>query len=73
MSRNTHQCPGRCGKSVRRELFACPPCWWRLPQSLRTAINLAYPRRSTNPAAHRAALADALAWYRANNDPAGGA
>lgn len=61
-----HECPGRCGRAVRCTQLACRVCWWRLPAGLRQAVNLAYGRRSIDPAGHRVALADALAWYRAN-------
>ncbi len=66
---DTHGCSGDCGAWVPRGRLACPPCWYRLPGDLRAAVNEAYRHRSVNPAAHRAALADAMNWYR--NNPKG--
>lgn len=64
-----HACPGRCGRSVGRSLLACRDCWARLPLILRTAVTEGYARirRNRNDGtAHRAAVLEALAWYRDN-------
>ena len=66
MADDTHGCPGDCGAQVPRHQLACKPCWFRLPDALRRAINGAFKRRVTEPAAHRAALAAAVRWYKAN-------
>lgn len=62
-----HDCPGDCGAKVLPNMLACRVCWARLPQDIRRAVNFAYAKRRTQPRLHRAALAEALAWYRANN------
>lgn len=61
-SDTTHACPGRCGQRVPRRLLACREDWWRLPSDLRRAV-LAHKMFTPE---HRAAVADALAWYRAH-------
>lgn len=35
---NEHACPGGCGAVVENRLFACKPCWQRLPHDLRQRI-----------------------------------
>lgn len=70
MTDDTHGCPGDCGARVPKHQLACKPCWFRLPKPLQRALNQAFQRRGQNPAAHRAALAAALDWYRRN--PIGG-
>jgi hypothetical protein len=57
---STHVCPGCRRAQVAWHLFACRPCWYRLPLEKRRAITDAYGR---NPAAHRAAMTDAINWY----------
>jgi hypothetical protein len=56
-----HDCPGGCGSQVPRHLFACKPCWWRLPADLRRPITATH---GVDVRAHRAAMADAMRWYR---------
>lgn len=67
MSQPTHTCPGGCGQAnIPHGRLACPADWKRLPVELRTAIWEAYRQRAANPAAHRAAVADAIDWYQRN-------
>lgn len=61
--KRTHTCPGRCEREVANHMFACPPCWSRLPRDLRQPINDNYLR---DPRAHMLAMADAQRWYREN-------
>jgi hypothetical protein len=75
-----HRCPGLCTplSLVPRALFACRPCWWRLPAVLRNNINNTFEarKRATGAAAHAARLAhagamgDAMRWYRDNKPEA---
>jgi hypothetical protein len=60
---STHTCPGECGNQVPRHHYACRPCWYRLPEHLRTAIRRNHQRKTT---AHAVAMFDAQNWY-ANN------
>jgi hypothetical protein len=60
-----HGCPGGCARQVRVHFYACKPCWFRLPYRLRQPI--LHARQGT--AEHRAAMADAAGWYRANPKP----
>lgn len=64
----THACPGGCGAQVPYRLYACKPCWSRLPAALRQPI-LDTNGRAGNLAAHGAAMADARDWYRAQVAP----
>ncbi len=64
--RTTHTCPCGCGQQVPRHLLACPAGWRRLPADLRLRINAAWRRRRLDPAGHRDAVTEALAWYRDN-------
>jgi hypothetical protein len=68
---DTHTCPGDCGAQVPRRQLACKPCWFRLPQPLRDAVNGSYRRRLADPTPHRRALRAAMFWYRdnLNGDP----
>ena len=70
-----HPCPGCGGPGVPQHQLACKPCWLRLPQQLRDAVNGSYRAkssarlpnvRSAAVQAHRRALAAAMAWYREN-------
>lgn len=56
----THRCPGGCGRTVPNHLFACRPCWFRLPHGLRQPITANY---RGDRDAHNAAMADASRWY----------
>ncbi len=47
-------------------MLACRDDWCRLPMPLRERINEAYRHRRTDPGGHRAALRDALVWFRNN-------
>lgn len=62
----THACPGCNKPSIPNAMFACPTCWFRLPASIRNAINDAYRRHGVGSvqllAAHRAAEN----WYATN-------
>lgn len=57
----THSCPGKCGRQVRRTLFACSACWGRLPQDLQDSI---VDNHLLNRVAHLAAMSAACDWYR---------
>lgn len=63
-----HACPGRCGRSIARHLFSCPPCWRLLPFPMRRAITMAHASKAHE--AHRVALLDALDWYREQREGA---
>lgn len=63
----THRCPGGCGRVVPRHQLSCRDDWFRLPAELRRSINAAYRR---DRGRHLELVGDALAWYRANPDPA---
>lgn len=58
--RPTHDCPGGCKKQVAFELFACRPCWYRLPYAMRQAINRTYGK---DMAGHATAMQAARDWY----------
>lgn len=60
----SHDCPGGCGRRVRRKFFACRSCWLRLPGRLRLGINQTYHQQATT--AHSVAMQNAADWYRAN-------
>jgi hypothetical protein len=60
----THDCPGGCGRSVAHAYLACSACWHVLPKDLRDAVWSTWRTRTTDPANHRHALADAVRWYR---------
>lgn len=71
----THACPGCAQPGVPRHMLACKRCWFRLPQDIRNQVNGTYynRRRSARSpsigaavAAHQAALAKAIEWYRAH-------
>lgn len=62
---NMHRCPGQCGRKVPNHLFACRPCWYRLPLSLRQPITDNYRRDAI---AHAEAMAEAQLWYLAQLD-----
>lgn len=70
MSKNVgddHQCPAPdCKARVPLVRLACPAHWYQLPEELRTEINTAYRRRRSDPARHRAALTEALKFWRAS-------
>lgn len=59
----THTCPGRCGRAVAFQRFACLDCWMRLPEPLRHNIIDNY---DTEFDAHTNAMLDAMRWYRDN-------
>lgn len=66
MGKAPHDCPG-CGQpGVAYEKLSCRTCWFRLPKTLRKAVTSAAARASVYPAAHRAAVAEAIEWYRHN-------
>lgn len=65
-----HECPGRCGRSVPTNKYACGQCWNRLPFEHRHAITTAWEqpgalRRLPSPA-HREAMRQAGKWLREN-------
>lgn len=57
---STHVCPGCRRAQVARHRFACKQCWYDLPPEKRQVITDTYGR---NPAAHLAAMTDAINWY----------
>lgn len=63
MSGFDHDCPGDCGAAVPRYLFACRPCWFRLPIGIRNAVVDNY---RVDEAAHMRAMSEAFEWYSAN-------
>lgn len=69
MTDNRHPCPGDCGVQVPQHLYACRPCWRRLPYPMRRAITDTYQR---DPIAHRRAMAEAAGWYAARRPTRGG-
>ncbi len=62
MAAPTHDCPGGCGAQVRREHFACPADWARLPDHLRQAVSLGYEAEPLGTD-HTQAMVDAMDWY----------
>jgi hypothetical protein len=54
-----HDCYG-CGRSVPNRLFACGPCWHRLPLDLQRPIT----GNKVGTLEHLRACADARRWYR---------
>ena len=58
----THQCPGRCGRSVANHLCACGRCWRKLPAQLQQAIRTTVGQPVLSPARTRAFTA-AAAFY----------
>ena len=65
----THQCPGRCGRSVANHLYACGRCWRKLPAQLQQAIRTTVGQPVLSPARTRAFTAAAryrerLRWRR---------
>lgn len=58
-----HRCPGGCGRDVRREHFACPTCWRRLPFDLARRIRAHYGRDAVE---HSRAMGDARYWFRSH-------
>jgi hypothetical protein len=62
---STHTCPGGCGTQVAQHLFACRPCWSRLPRARRAAVMRGYDAGPLGEE-HTTAMVDALDWYAAN-------
>ena len=61
----THECPGSdCKARVPRSQLACRADWFALPEELRFKVSAAYRRRRWPE--HRAAVQEAMRWYRAN-------
>lgn len=58
-----HTCPGGCGAAVPKHLFACKPCWFRLPAEMRRPIIDNFRR---DDLAHIRAMGDAFDWYADN-------
>jgi hypothetical protein len=63
---NLHPCPGQCGYNIPRGLFACRDDWRRLPLAIRDRITFGYSNRGADPATHRRAMAEGVAWFRRN-------
>lgn len=61
-----HPCPGGCGFNIPRGLYACRPCWQRLPLAVRDRVTFGYANRGTNATEHRRAMAEAAAWFARN-------
>ena len=58
----THQCPGRCGRTMPSHLYACRSCWRKLPGSLQRAIRSTAADPALSPGRTRAFTA-AAAFY----------
>jgi hypothetical protein len=58
----THQCPGRCGRSVANHLYACGRCWRKLPAQLQQAIRTTVGQPVLSPA-RTGAFTTAAAFY----------
>lgn len=67
MTPGYHRCPGCDRPRIPDRMFACKPCWSRLPGVLKQGI--VTPKR--NSPQHRAAMAAAIAWYNTNTDRKG--
>lgn len=68
---NNH-CP-RCHVEIRRDLVACKPDWYALPEEIRRRILANFvggQTLTTASAAYLDAYQDALRWYQANPLPA---
>lgn len=76
MSDVTHKCGHPdCDTQIGLGLFACRPHWFNLPRSLRYPITSAWSRLQAAitiaglnraEAAHHAAVADAVNWWRSH-------
>lgn len=66
MARRTHACLSGCGTRISVDRIACPTCWRRLPQTIRS--NLARNRR-TGTASHALATHEASEWFINNPAP----
>jgi hypothetical protein len=63
----THECPAPwCDRRVARTMFACPLDWRYLPRDLQRAIWDGWHNESDGGASHRAAMANAIQFYRDN-------
>lgn len=61
---SSHACPG-CGvEGVDNSLFACKPCWYRLPKKLRGWISNAWNAKAWE--SHARAMRTAVRWYQDN-------
>jgi len=59
----THQCPRpECSRTVADDMFACRGDWYALPQDIRARIWQGW--RSGDVDEHRAAMVEAIEWYR---------
>lgn len=62
--RGPHTCPGRCGRAdIPDRLFACGPCWYRLPRESRRRIT----SNVRGTVEHAQAMLDAQSWYHAQD------
>ena len=58
-----HKCPGCGAPDVPNKLFACAPCWWRLPLAMRQKILFTHRAGPAAALDHRLAMRDAALWY----------
>jgi hypothetical protein len=68
MTKRTDTCP-RCQEPIRPGLVGCKTCWYALPEDIRKAVNANFvPKQTalTITPEYRAALYDALDWFKAN-------
>lgn len=55
----THSCPGCGTPGIPRSMFACKPCWYRLPKPLRDDINHGWRH---DRELHRETMVEAMSW-----------
>ena len=63
----SHECPAPgCTAPVPFHQLACRKDWYRLPRSLRNALNDAYHGAGQGSDEHTVAMRACLTWYREN-------
>jgi hypothetical protein len=71
MPERTHKCPAPgCTADVPRSQLACRPHWYSIPSEIRSRLWSGY--RSGNTVKHSQAMADAVAFLRAEPATADG-
>jgi myo-inositol catabolism protein IolC len=53
----SHKCPGGCGATLRDDLLACRPHWWKLPKHVRDDVWATKDLPFNNPARQDALVA----------------
>lgn len=71
MKEQTHDCPGQCGRQVKRAFVACRGCWHSVPQDLRNQLwkSLKDPLERRENVTYGEALSDVLAWLAEHPGP----